>query len=144
MKKLKSSLSKKLKGNAGESLAEVLIALLIAALALTMLASVITTAARTITRNKQQMDAYYAENEWLTAHVDDAADGSMTVTVTVKAKDSTDEDSTVKTIKLMPDQLPDGTLKPLTVNYQVNDIVGAENSDGKKEGIPVVAFWKAG
>ncbi len=142
MKKLKSSLSKKLKGKAGESIAEVLIALLIAALALTMLASVITTAARTITRNKQQMDAYYAANEWLTAHVDDAADGSMTVTVTVKA--STDEDSTVKTIKLMPDQLPDGTLKPLTVNYQVNDIVGVENSDGKKEGIPVVAFWKAG
>ncbi len=129
MKKLKSCLSKKLKGNAGESIAEVLIALLIAALALTMLASVITTAARTITRNKKQMDAYYAANEWLTAHA-----ASVTDTWTVTVKDAVSKNAINLT----------GATSSVTVNYQVNDVVGEKNNDGKFEGIPVVAFWKAG
>ena len=50
----------KLKSEAGESLGEVLIALLIAALALTMLASVISTASNIINRSKTAVDRYYA------------------------------------------------------------------------------------
>ncbi len=128
MKKLKSSLSKKLKGTAGESIAEVLIALLIAALALTMLASVISTAARTITRSKQQMDAYYAANEWLSAHASSDTDASWTVTV---------KDDSEQQVYLISES------EDLTVNYQINDIVGEKNGD-TYAGIPVVAFWKAG
>ncbi len=127
MKKLKSSLSKKLKGTAGESIAEVLIALLIAALALTMLASVISTAARTITRSKQQMDAYYAANEWLSAHASSDTDAFWTVTVKNGSK----------RVYLISES------ENLTVNYQINDIVGEKNGD-TYAGIPVVAFWKAG
>jgi len=138
MKKLKSSLSKKLKGNAGESLAEVLIALLIAALALTMLASVITTAARTITRSKQQMEAYYAANEWLTAHASSGSGSEdlPTWTMTIKDAAATDDsdDSQVHLVKQSEE---------LKVNYQVNDVVGV-TENGTYKGIPVVAFWKAG
>ena len=65
MKRLKKKLTAKLKGNAGESLGEVLIALLIAALALVMLASVIDTSARIITRSKATMKDYYDASDEL-------------------------------------------------------------------------------
>lgn len=65
MRKLKAKITSKLKGSAGESLAEVLIALLIAALALTMLASVISTSARIITQSKAKMKDYYDRNNVL-------------------------------------------------------------------------------
>ena len=132
MKKLRESLSKKLKGNAGESIAEVLIALLIAALALTMLASVITTAAKTITKSKQQMDAYYTANEWLTVH-STSETKPWTVTV-VKEVPGSDTGTPVNLTAAA------GTI---TVKYSVNDVVAEKTEDGY-EGIPVVAFWKAG
>ena len=59
MKKLNKRIKAKLQSNAGESIGEVLIALLIAALALTMLASVITTTARLIKESRTHMDDYY-------------------------------------------------------------------------------------
>jgi hypothetical protein len=65
MKRLKKRIAAKLKGNAGESLAEVLISLLIAALALTMLASVISTSARIITKSKAMMKDYYDASDEL-------------------------------------------------------------------------------
>lgn len=65
MKRLKKRITAKLKGNAGESLAEVLISLLIAALALTMLASVISTSARIITKSKATMKDYYDASDEL-------------------------------------------------------------------------------
>ncbi len=128
MKKLRASLSKKLKGNAGESIAEVLIALLIAALALTMLASVITTAARTITKSKEQMDAYYTANEWLSSHTT-----SETDTWTVTVKDASDKDVNLT-----------GATPSMNVRFQVNNVVGEKKGDGTYDGIPVIAFWKAG
>ncbi len=128
MKKLKLSLSKKLKGNGGESIAEVLIALLIAALALTMLASVITTAAKTITKSKEQMDAYYTANEWLSSHTT-----SETDTWTVTVKDAVSKNDVNLT----------GATPSMNVRFQVNNVVG-ETKDGAFDGIPVVAFWKAG
>ncbi len=127
MKKLRASLSKKLKGKAGESIAEVLIALLIAALALTMLASVITTAARTITKSKEQMDAYYTANEWLSVHSTTDIDKTWTVHVVEGKSVSVDERG--EAINLT------GAAGTITVKYGVNQVV---------EEIPVVAFWKAG
>ena len=83
----------KLKSDAGESIAEVLIALLIAALALTMLASVISTSARMITQSKEKLEKYYAANEELNTRTHDSSKNLTTtgtgkeVTVTVKAGD---------------------------------------------------------
>lgn len=59
MKRLK----KKLKSQAGESLAETLIALLIAVAALVMLAGAISASANVIQRGQQKLDAYYSANE---------------------------------------------------------------------------------
>ena len=83
----------KLKSDAGESLGEVLIALLIAALALTMLASVISTSARMISQSKEKLEKYYAANEELNTRTRDSSKNLTTtgtekeVTVTVKAGD---------------------------------------------------------
>ncbi len=83
----------KLKSDAGESLGEVLIALLIAALALTMLASVISTSARMISQSKEKLEKYYAANEELNTRERNSSKNLTTtgtgkkVTVTVKSGD---------------------------------------------------------
>ena len=83
----------KLKSDAGESLGEVLIALLIASLALTMLASLISTYARMISQSKEKLEKYYAANEELNTRTHDSSKNLTTtgtgkeVTVTVKSGD---------------------------------------------------------
>lgn len=69
MKNLKKHIAKKLKSAVGESLAEVLIALLIAALAMVMLATAISSTARIVTRSKATMKNYYDGNNALDAYV---------------------------------------------------------------------------
>ena len=59
MKKLK----RKLQSRAGESIAETLIAVLIAALALVMLAGAMSTARDVITKGKNKLNEYYGNNE---------------------------------------------------------------------------------
>ena len=65
MKKLKKRLAARLRGTKGESLAEVLVALLIAALSLTMLASAIFSSSSIINNSKKAMDTYYSNNDEL-------------------------------------------------------------------------------
>ncbi len=120
MKRLRASLSNKLKGNAGESIAEVLIALLIAALALTMLASVISAAAKMITESKEKVSQYYAANDNLTAHT--PVDESSYWTVTVKNASN----AAVKLTNAASES-------SITVRYNVNNVLSNK---------PVVAFWK--
>lgn len=77
MKKLKA----KLKSLSGESIAEVMITLLIAALALTMLASVIFTSSKVITRSKANLAAYYDANNVLESQSGTARNVSASVQV---------------------------------------------------------------
>lgn len=129
MNKLRARLSKKLKGKAGESLAEVLISLLIAALALTMLASVISSAARMITQSKKTMRDYYAANGELTTHVHGSANtASGTLTVTVKQG----EGETAPVVKLI------SASESLGVTYFSNQVVSVRKAGVESS---VVAFW---
>ena len=66
---------KKLRSRAGETLAETLAALLIATIGLTMLASMITSSARLITKSRSVLSDYYAENNKL-----EERSGDVTVT----------------------------------------------------------------
>ena len=59
---MKKQISAKLNSRSGESIAEVLVALLISALALVMLASMITSSVDLVTKSRQTMDAYYRKN----------------------------------------------------------------------------------
>ena len=129
MDRLRSKLSKKLKGNAGETIAEVLIALLIAALALTMLASVITTTVKMVNENKRKMNDYYMANEWITMHRPLNGDYGKTWTVTV-------EDASNATVNLTNSD------SMIEVHYYVNSVVGENKEDGTFDGIPVIAFWR--
>ena len=120
MKKPRGRLSSKLKSKAGESIAEVLIALLIAALALTMLASVITTSARIITSSKAAMNAYYQERNGLDAGT--SASGSLTLQI-IKTGDSSG------TVILKEGQSANFTVE----SYTIGDTVTMN--------IPVVAYY---
>ena len=62
IKKIKN----KLRSPAGESIGETLAALLIAALALTMLAGAVTASAKVVDRSRDTLDAYYSAQEGLT------------------------------------------------------------------------------
>ena len=56
---------KKLKSKTGETIAEVLIALLISSLALVMLAGMISATQSTIAKSKNKLEEYYQKNEEL-------------------------------------------------------------------------------
>ena len=66
MKKLLQDTQRKLRGRAGDSIAEVLVALLISAVALVMLASMISASSRIIQRSRNSLEAYYDQNNVLT------------------------------------------------------------------------------
>ena len=59
---------KKLNSQRGESLTEVLVALLVGALAITMLAGAIVSSQQMIRHSGEVMDRYYQENNQLDAH----------------------------------------------------------------------------
>ncbi len=63
--RLKTALKKKIGSQAGDSIAEVLVALLISSLALVMLASMITSSSKIITASKTKMQDYYSESSGL-------------------------------------------------------------------------------
>ncbi len=87
MKKIRA----KLKSRKGDSIAEVLVALLIAGVALVLLASMITSSTNIISRSRERMETYYADNNALAAQ----SGGGGEATVTVKNGDSTLETFTV-------------------------------------------------
>ena len=113
MKKWKSAIAAKLKSNTGESIGEVLVALLIAALALTMLASVIYTSSRMITESKTKLGEYYVANQDLEKRT-----GGDTKALTVSLIEGDD----ASTVYLLPkDLLSDPTQTWLTVKCSTND-----------------------
>ncbi len=98
MNKMKQ-LGKKLRSRCGESIAEVLIALLIAALGLTLLAAMITSASRMIRMSKQNMEAYTATQNALvsrpSASINDVitVDSGKKATVSTKLTEDYDTDA---------------------------------------------------
>ena len=72
---MKKQLRRKLKGRSGETFAETLVALLIAALALTMLAGAMAASSGVVTESRAKLDRYYAaEEEALNAESSDTDD----------------------------------------------------------------------
>ena len=116
---MKRHLKGKLYSCAGETIAETLVALLISALALTMLAGAIGTANRIITRSETQMQAYYQANNAL------ATPGSNAK----KAKKVTTGTAAVSVDKTIVNETGG-----FSVSYTRNDVFG---------GKPVVAYAKA-
>ena len=80
LRRVKKKAGKKIHSNKGDSIAEVLIALLISALALVMLASMITTSSKLIISSKSKLEDYY---NWK-----DPVSGDATVTFTFRFGDN--------------------------------------------------------
>ena len=77
---MKHRIARRLKSRAGESIAETLIGLLIASLALVMLAGAIATATRLVLTSKDKMDRYYEADGAMASHVSASARSSVTLT----------------------------------------------------------------
>ncbi|MBQ6479683.1 MAG: hypothetical protein IJI45_01065 [Anaerolineaceae bacterium] len=83
---MKKRMIDKLKHTCGETISEVLVALLISSLALVMLASMITSTSKMVTTSKSKMDEYYTANtelESLTAASDPKAVKVNDLTVSI-------------------------------------------------------------
>ena len=80
-------LKKKLKSRGGESISETLVALLISALALTMLAGAITSSLNVILQSREKIEEYYEDNELAAGVV--KMEGGTKVTNGINIKDST-------------------------------------------------------
>jgi len=85
---LKKRMGRKLRSNAGESIGETLVALLISALALVMLAGAISSTANMITTSDAKMGEYYDGDDIL---VQQAASGGTASTITITGSDGTAE-----------------------------------------------------
>lgn len=118
----KSKIVEKLRKRGGETIAETLIALLIAALALTMLAGAISVSSSIVTKSRNTLRTYYETNERTVVGMKSAT-GQANITF---ASVSNPDD---------PDGSPDVTisLDPEAVNYFTNDTF-------KKS--PVIAYKK--
>ncbi len=81
-------LKKKLRSQSGESLAETLVSLLIAALALIMLAGAMSASSGVITKSRDKLDSYYSTNEEASGVVKMAGDNGTTVSGGVTITDS--------------------------------------------------------
>ena len=75
LKTLLSSIGKKLKGRGGESLTEVLVSLLISAVALTMLASMISASTGMVKQSREKLDDYYTNNNGLVTRTGTSVSG---------------------------------------------------------------------
>ena len=72
----------KLCSQAGETISETLVALLIASLALMMLAGAVSSAANMITGSNAKMTEYYEKDNRLAVHDTAIADGEISITIT--------------------------------------------------------------
>lgn len=77
---IKRLINSKLSSTAGESLAETLVSLLISALALVMLAGVITASTRIVSNSRDKLNRYYDSNEKL-ALMNDADGKAGTISI---------------------------------------------------------------
>ena len=108
MKKTMRAMRAKLKSRAGESIAEVLVALLISSVAIVMLASMITTSARITNDSKKSYAEYYDANNALT--VQDA--GGTAATAVLRDGSNAvylEGDSDVSVSCFVNDKAPSGT-----------------------------------
>ena len=79
LQRIRKAIKRKINSRRGDSIAEVLIALLISSLALVMLASMITSSANMINSSKKKLNAYYEESAKLAVPPGDGDTASITV-----------------------------------------------------------------
>lgn len=79
-KSLTEQVNKKIRSNAGESITETLVALLIAALAIVMLAGAVAAASNMVLTARNKLDKYYDANEKVVQMGNDGSKATVTIT----------------------------------------------------------------
>ncbi len=97
---MKKKLLEKLRSRRGESIAEVLVAMLISAVALVMLASMIASSGRMIRRSRESMENYDAANNVLASMPDTVPAAVKTVTKASGVELNVKNNSDSKTVRL--------------------------------------------
>ena len=120
----KSNALTKLKSQKGETIAELLVALLIAALALTMLAAMISSSSKVILRSMDSMVKYVAAENEIVSRREDGEQGTGTATFKIK------KDGAETTRKLSNEDSSDS----ISVDYYQTDAFGK---------IPVISYVKS-
>lgn len=101
-RKMKKSLRNKLQSETGESIAEVLVALLISAIALMMLAGMITSSTNTVTRSRTAMNTYIEEGNRIVERSGTYAGGTVSLQInnkTIKLTDSSESSIDIEIYK---------------------------------------------
>ena len=93
MRKMRQAIGRKLRSRAGESIAETLVSVLIAAVALVMLAGMISTTLRLVEDSSKKIEAYYTANDALTklSDLEKADVTTYSGTISIKADTSISE-----------------------------------------------------
>ena len=95
VKPMKTIMVNRIRSTSGESIAETLVAVLIAAFALLMLAGTVNTSSNLITKSKNKIKEYNLENNKLEMHSADSKDGDGTASILeMHSADSKDGDGT--------------------------------------------------
>lgn len=105
---MRNRLISKIQNQIGESISEVLIALLISSIALVMLASMISATNSMVGKSKSKMEEYYSQNENL-EQISAAHGSASTVTISIR-------ETSGASIQIPPTSVP----------YAVNDVLGAD------------------
>ena len=104
-------LNKKIHNQAGESIGETLVALLIAALALVMLAGAISASSGVIMKGRNKLNAYYTANETDSGVVKMASGGSeVTNGITIKDSSSSISEQSYKVTYFTNDEFSSKTV----------------------------------
>gem|GEM_PF-1497885 len=124
----------KLNNRRGESIAEVLVALMISALALVLLASMISTATSLVTNSRSKMAEYYGANTVLSSK-ESGAQSSSAVTLDVIQIEQRNTDGEVHTVEsvISGGYRIASSSEELKLTYYVN---------GESAGIPVISYKK--
>ena len=80
----------KIRSQAGESLSETLISLLVAALALTLLAGAVSSGANVITKSQEKLKVYYDDNETKIVQMSGAGNSEKKVTISSSGLENQD------------------------------------------------------
>ena len=108
MKRLYSSVIGKIKSQVGESIGEVLVALLISSIGLTLLAMMVSSSSRMVERSKSTVHDYVLQSNVLEDQSGDGTSGTLSFSC----------DSTAK--------ITDGSDDSIKIEYYTNEVIGSQ------------------
>ena len=116
MKRLYSSVIGKIKSQVGESIGEVLVALLISSIGLTLLAMMVSSSSRMVERSKSTLHEYVLQSNALEDQSETGTPGRLSFSCDLS---ETDDSGSIKNIT-------DDSSNPINIKYYINEVIGSQ------------------